>query len=749
MKTSKFSISALLYKYRGYWHEIRRYILLLLIPLIFCVILYLSIQGVVSRQIEANAADTVQQVYVRISSMMHEVDIVSSAVFADIATLQNLSSGQMLPYSLDDPDSMCRQLEIRKGKSHYIKEIYFISEEWQQIFSDSGFYGYDSLDSLLNRFGITSDVFEGIEESIVLEGLKASTWNMQTGSQLTDPYCLVPYKDYEGAVKGYILITLDLNIFIDNLSVLNTNFVCLYNDHTLITSRPFSIDITGIDWNDEHAVSLALGERYKCFYVHVDDYTYMAAIDRASYYYPFRVISISFLIYAALIFVLGFLYLSRVSRERSQQITSLIAALPQNHGEMSGTDQELVPKIQEALLTLRDKEKVSASALSERILHNVLYADNIQNLPKNYLEKIGVQDSSTPCYVAVFYIRSFDTVALVSNHTEDVLDMTWVIFQSSLEQFAGQAAKNVSCMEPKKFVTVFFDSEGGNPCVAEICKNICQFMADSYGIRLQAAISSGVTPLELNFGFFEAQSLEKFASAVDSDSYIISGDYLNNSENLLAENGSFIRQEQILLNTLLMEKYDLIPSMVHTILAEYISPLASDYVLATSRLHAISNLLCEALLSTGPVEFDVQNTIAKLHSVDSVHGLNAMVDEIYPALEQFAAKDIRHFKEVDAARDYIFSNLSDQNLNVSMICEAVGIISQRLTPMFQNQFNMGIAEYVNYCRVEQAKQLLTATKLTVKKIGEDVGYSTTDTFTRNFRKLENLTPTEYRRIITG
>lgn len=84
-----------------------------------------------------------------------------------------------------------------------------------------------------------------------------------------------------------------------------------------------------------------------------------------------------------------------------------------------------------------------------------------------------------------------------------------------------------------------------------------------------------------------------------------------------------------------------------------------------------------------------------------------------------------------------------------MICEAVGIISQRLTPMFQNQFNMGIAEYVNYCRVEQAKQLLTATKLTVKKIGEDVGYSTTDTFTRNFRKLENLTPTEYRRIITG
>ena len=83
-----------------------------------------------------------------------------------------------------------------------------------------------------------------------------------------------------------------------------------------------------------------------------------------------------------------------------------------------------------------------------------------------------------------------------------------------------------------------------------------------------------------------------------------------------------------------------------------------------------------------------------------------------------------------------------------MICEAVGVIVQRLTPMFREQLDMGIAEYVNYCRIEQAKKLLSGTKLTVKKVGEEVGYSTTDTFTRNFRKMENMTPTEYRRIVT-
>jgi len=105
-------------------------------------------------------------------------------------------------------------------------------------------------------------------------------------------------------------------------------------------------------------------------------------------------------------------------------------------------------------------------------------------------------------------------------------------------------------------------------------------------------------------------------------------------------------------------------------------------------------------------------------------------------------------KEVDRACEYISKHLKDPNLNVTMICDAVGIIVQRLTPMFQEQLNMGIAEYANYRRIEEAKKLLIITKLTVNQIAEEVGYSTTDTFTRNFRKLENLTPTEYRKIIT-
>lgn len=130
---------------KNYWQEIKRYALLLLIPLVFCIVLHLSVQSVLNRQIEENAANTASQIYIRTSAMMHEVEMVNDAIFMDIAALNNAPEGQTLPYQLNDPASICRQLEIRKSNSMYIKHIYLISEEWQHIFSDIGYYNYNSL----------------------------------------------------------------------------------------------------------------------------------------------------------------------------------------------------------------------------------------------------------------------------------------------------------------------------------------------------------------------------------------------------------------------------------------------------------------------------------------------------------------------------------------------------------------------------------------------------------------------------
>lgn len=108
-------------------------------------------------------------------------------------------------------------------------------------------------------------------------------------------------------------------------------------------------------------------------------------------------------------------------------------------------------------------------------------------------------------------------------------------------------------------------------------------------------------------------------------------------------------------------------------------------------------------------------------------------------------------------KEKTISNFPAGNVNVNpvirnalkalYICEAAGVSVQRLTRMFQSQFNMAVAEYMNACRIKLAKELLPDRQLTVAQIAQQVGYSNADTFTRNFRKVEGITASEYRKML--
>ena len=54
--------------------------------------------------------------------------------------------------------------------------------------------------------------------------------------------------------------------------------------------------------------------------------------------------------------------------------------------------------------------------------------------------------------------------------------------------------------------------------------------------------------------------------------------------------------------------------------------------------------------------------------------------------------------------------------------------------------------YHHLIRCEKAKEMLLQTNLSVSRIGESVGFISSSHFTHIFRKTENCTPTEYRRL---
>ena len=69
-----------------------------------------------------------------------------------------------------------------------------------------------------------------------------------------------------------------------------------------------------------------------------------------------------------------------------------------------------------------------------------------------------------------------------------------------------------------------------------------------------------------------------------------------------------------------------------------------------------------------------------------------------------------------------------------------------LSKLFVDQMNMTFTQYLNNYRISQACYLLKNSYQPIGEIALDCGYSNLRTFHRNFRKITNMSPKEYREL---
>ena len=90
-----------------------------------------------------------------------------------------------------------------------------------------------------------------------------------------------------------------------------------------------------------------------------------------------------------------------------------------------------------------------------------------------------------------------------------------------------------------------------------------------------------------------------------------------------------------------------------------------------------------------------------------------------------------------------------QELRLKEIADSLFFSPDYLGRMFREAYGMGFTEYLNKRRIRQARQLLADTGKTVQDISACVGYQSMDYFTKQFKRYEGKSPTEYRNMIRG
>ena len=98
---------------------------------------------------------------------------------------------------------------------------------------------------------------------------------------------------------------------------------------------------------------------------------------------------------------------------------------------------------------------------------------------------------------------------------------------------------------------------------------------------------------------------------------------------------------------------------------------------------------------------------------------------------------------VSSVKEWIKMNI-DRPITPAEVSEQFGYHPDYLTAMFRRATGKTLCSYINEIRIRRAKKWLLTTDMRVGEIAHAVGFSDERYFMRVFRRVEGITPTEYR-----
>lgn len=98
---------------------------------------------------------------------------------------------------------------------------------------------------------------------------------------------------------------------------------------------------------------------------------------------------------------------------------------------------------------------------------------------------------------------------------------------------------------------------------------------------------------------------------------------------------------------------------------------------------------------------------------------------------------------VRRAVEYIADHF-DQPLSIQSLADELEVSPSYFSALFSKCMGIGFHEYLTRFRVEEARQLLTATRRPINEIAVTVGYADQSSFTKAFKRVTGITPYQLR-----
>lgn len=646
------------------------------------------------------------------------------------------STSELYDPTMDSLDELQKKLPIP-----CIDQVLVFDQNHNIVKTDHGAYTSQFFPDVLALVGETT---EGFQEALA-QAENGPVWMV---GQLEGPslYCLAKIISNTPYDVQYILISLSIPVLENYLEYIDLQ------SYQFIAFKNCYISSAGSARTEEPAdlkaiASAVSGKKVRCFFDQGDFFSCAVAIPMQSYYLNQLLVLLCFLFSVLVLLLLesnNFIRYRKLNEEKRKELLQSLSEKIED--KIENENSQIAVSIYDEIHRYQNAAELHSLENRSRNIRHVLF-EHFQNTPsQEMLDNSGIDGSCAVFFVASFFIDDYSDMFFDQREPGENVKAAHMVLQSTMVSLTAPEDTVTSCSINGNCSAIFCIKEKAQAeeKVIAILQQTIDFVEQNYGLTICTVLSNAVSsPEKLCRAYKKTCKTYRFAQTISTDSAFIICSKQKYSASLVPEN-DFLKQIQVISNTILMQNYDLIPDMSETLIQQTIIPLTDNVELAQSRLMTLANLLAEAIMKCNISEEEAYDYASRFVCSDSVQALRENIRTIFP---EIGSREVEKKDTLTRACDFIHDHIGDPNLSVILICDTLNISKQYLSRAFKQKLNKTVSGYINEYRINYSKQLLSTTAMNVAEIAAAVGYTTPDTYTRNFKKVENITPTEFRRLL--
>lgn len=666
-----------------------------------------------------------------------------------------------------------------KSRSHFLYDTYVYFEKKNMIISPTGcwkpdffydnFYRYKDMD-YAQWYQSLHDLSTGAGY-IPLQAMYLDKWQSNI---LTYTY---PLQRSPKAYSGSVVMLIDeKNIYklLKDIEIVNNGTLYVINgQNRLIASTatnydmPISLNIPETSFINNLPGKSGLvnssvnGRNVVISYTssNINDWKFISIVPEQIFMEKVENIKNFILIVIALGLAVGILLAYYLANKNYNPVKELIHLLMNSTSRPdkfnTGNEYDLIKQVVVSTMDeshkLKDMLENQRSALRFSFLSRLLNGNisDRENITDS-LEYFNIQFISDQFAVMLIHIDCCDR--FIKNDSAQEWALVNLVISNTVEEIINlkNRAYSIEVNRRQLALLINFDESNENEILnfmVKTAEDIKHFLGNEFGFILTISIGNVYSGVEqIAASLKEAQVAFDYKIARGCDSIICFRDIREDSGHYYYP----LETELKLINYIKAGKQNQVENLINSIFEENFSRMNLPYRLIQCLFFDIMSTAVKTLneikvdyVDIFDTDFDPLTRILECQTVKEIH---ETVISIYSKICSYIVSNRKsHNTELrEKIETYVRENYSDCNLCVADVAKKIGVNASYLSSFYKEQTDQNLTDYINSIRLKKAEELLKSRSYKINEIAEIVGYGTTNTFIRIFKKGKGITPGEYR-----